>query len=188
MNKDQTATEQDVVKDLENQEADTETAEETENVDVECEETAQLEETAGEKSAEDEELNTKYMRLMADFQNYKRRTEKEKSDIYAYANEKIVSELLDVIDNFERALAHGEGDESFIQGMNNIFKIFKGVLEKSGLEEIEALGNEFDPNYHNAVMTEESSEYESGCVTEVLQRGYKLNGKVIRPSMVKVAN
>lgn len=188
MNKDQTATEQDVVKDLESQEADTETVEETENVDAECEETAQPEETAGEKSAEDEELNTKYMRLMADFQNYKRRTEKEKSDIYAYANEKIVSELLDVIDNFERALAHGEGDESFIQGMNNIFKIFKGVLEKSGLEEIEALGNEFDPNYHNAVMTEESSEYESGCVTEVLQRGYKLNGKVIRPSMVKVAN
>lgn len=141
-----------------------------------------------EADQEDEELNSKYMRLMADFQNYKRRTEKEKGDIYAYANEKIVSELLDVIDNFERALEHGEGDESFVQGMNNIFKILKGVLEKSGLEEIEALGTEFDPNFHNAVMTEDSSEYESGCVTQVLQKGYKLNSKVIRPSMVKVAN
>lgn len=141
-----------------------------------------------EADQEDEDLNSKYMRLMADFQNYKRRTEKEKGDIYAYANEKIVSELLDVIDNFERALEHGEGDESFVQGMNNIFKILKGVLEKSGLEEIEALGTEFDPNFHNAVMTEDSSEYESGCVTQVLQKGYKLNSKVIRPSMVKVAN
>lgn len=190
MNKDQTATEKELAEELETQDTvDTETVEETENIEAECEETEKTPaEKSGETTTEDEELNTKYMRLMADFQNYKRRTEKEKSDIYAYANEKIVSELLDVIDNFERALAHGEGDEGFVQGMNNIFKIFKGVLEKSGLEEIDALGNEFDPNFHNAVMTEESSEYESGCVTQVLQRGYKLNGKVIRPSMVKVAN
>lgn len=144
--------------------------------------------TEKEEAAEDEELNTKYLRLMADFQNYKRRTEKEKSDIYAYANEKLVGELLNVIDSFERALQHGECDDSFVQGMSNIFKMLKGVLEKSGLEEVEALGIEFDPNFHNAVMTEDSTEYESGCVTEVLQKGYKLNGKVIRPSMVKVAN
>lgn len=180
--------EQDVPVDLKNQE--TESAESTEEIADISEENPQeaaKEADSGTKE-EDEELNTKYMRLMADFQNYKRRTEKEKSDIYAYANEKIVSELLDVIDNFERALEHGEGDEGFVQGMNNIFKIFKGVLEKSGLEEIEALGTEFDPNFHNAVMTEDTEEYESGFVTQVLQRGYKLNGKVIRPSMVKVAN
>lgn len=140
-----------------------------------------------EGSPEEEGWNNKYVRLMADFQNYKRRTEKEKSDIYAYANEKIVCELLDVIDNFERALAFGEG-EGLVQGMNNTFKILKGVLEKSGLEEIGALGLEFDPTVHNAVMTEDSTEHDSNKVTAVLQKGYKLNGKTIRPSMVKVSN
>lgn len=174
--------------------AEQEIKEEVQTEEVEAEETVETcdsEETTNTETVEtkeDEELNAKYMRLMADFQNYKRRTEKEKSDIYAYANEKLVSELLNVIDSFERALDHGEADESFVQGMNNIFKMLKGVLEKSGLEEVEALGVEFDPNFHNAVMTEDSSEYESGFVTDVLQKGYKLNSKVIRPSMVKVAN
>lgn len=144
-----------------------------------------------EKKAEpeDEDLNTKYLRLMADFQNYKRRTEKEKSDIYAYANEKIIGELLDVIDNFDRALAQTDNaSDSFVCGMNMIFKQFTDVLKKSGLEEIEALGLDFDPNFHNAVMTEDTDEYESGKVSEVLQKGYMLNKKVVRPSMVKVAN
>lgn len=190
---DQTATEKkDLEKDLEEQQEeqtqDVPSQEGDEKKKAEDSEGVCEDKSESKESAEDEELNTKYMRLMADFQNYKRRTEKEKSDIYAYANEKIVSELLDVIDNFERALEHGEGDEGFVQGMNNIFKIFKGVLEKSGLEEIEALGAEFDPNFHNAVMTEDSNDYESGFVTQVLQKGYKLNGKVIRPTMVKVAN
>ncbi|MDY3239165.1 MAG: nucleotide exchange factor GrpE [Anaerovoracaceae bacterium] len=141
-----------------------------------------------ESTAEEEALNVKYMRLMADFQNFKRRTEKEKSDIYAFANEKIISELLNVIDNFERALLHGAEGDSFAEGMNLIFKQLQGVLEKAGVKEIEALGLDFDPNFHNAVMTEDSTEYESGKVTEVLQKGYTLNSKVIRPSMVKVAN
>ena len=141
-----------------------------------------------ESTAEEEALNVKYMRLMADFQNFKRRTEKEKNDIYAFANEKIVSELLNVIDNFERALLHGAEGDSFAEGMNLIFKQLQGVLEKAGVKEIEALGLDFDPNFHNAVMTEDSTEYESGKVTEVLQKGYTLNSKVIRPSMVKVAN
>ena len=141
-----------------------------------------------EKDPEEEALNTKYLRLMADFQNYKRRTEKEKSDIYAFANEKIVSELLNVIDNFERALDAGNEGDSFVEGMNLIFKQLQGVLEKAGVVEIEALGHEFDPNFHHAVMTEDSEEYESGKITAVLQKGYLLNNKVIRPSMVKVAN
>lgn len=141
-----------------------------------------------EKDPEEEALNTKYLRLMADFQNYKRRTEKEKSDIYAFANEKIVSELLNVIDNFERALDAGDEGDSFVEGMNLIFKQLQGVLEKAGVVEIEALGHEFDPNFHHAVMTEDSEEYESGKITAVLQKGYLLNNKVIRPSMVKVAN
>ncbi|MEG1583762.1 MAG: nucleotide exchange factor GrpE [Anaerovorax sp.] len=139
-------------------------------------------------SKEDEEINVKYMRLAADFQNYKRRVEKEKSDIYAYANEKIVVEMLDVIDNFERALEiPSDGGGSFIEGMEKIFKQFKGVLEKSGVEEIQSMGEDFDPNFHHAVLTGQSQEYESEKVIEVLQKGYTLNKKVIRPAMVKVA-
>ena len=93
------------------------------------------------------------MRLMADFQNYKKRVEKEKKDLYSYANEKLVTELLDVLDNFERALdQEGQGD-SFKEGMEMIFKQLGDVLKKSGLAEIPALGEEFDPNFHNAVMS-----------------------------------
>ena len=129
-----------------------------------------------QSDSEEEALNTKYL------------TEKEKSDIYAFANEKIISELLNVIDNFERALAAGDESDSFYQGMEMILKQLLGVLEKAGASEITALGEDFDPNFHNAVMTEDSTEYESGKVTEVLQKGYVLNNRVIRPSMVKVAN
>ncbi|MDF2655000.1 MAG: grpE [Bacillota bacterium] len=141
-----------------------------------------------EQNKEDEELNTRYLRLAADFQNFRKRVEKEKSDIYAYANEKIVVDLLDVIDNFERALEHSEGSsDSFSEGMNMIFKQFKGVLEKSGVEEMTPEGEPFDPNFHHAVIMESSGEHESGNVTQVLQKGYLLNKKVIRPAMVKVA-
>ena len=150
-------------------------------------ETEKADET-GESGAEDEALMAKYQRLLADFQNYKRRTEKEKSDIYAYANEKLILGLLEVIDNFERAVLSETADEKYAEGMEMIFKQLKGVLEKSGLEEIKALGEGFDPNFHNAVMTEDNDQFESGSVTEVLQKGYTLNGKVIRPSMVKVNN
>ena len=163
--------------------------EKTEGPEAEAEEAEKPEKAEkNEKDPEEEALNTKYLRLMADFQNYKRRTEKEKSDIYAFANEKIVSELLNVIDNFERALDAGNEGDSFVEGMNLIFKQLQGVLEKAGVVEIEALGREFDPNFHHAVMTEDSEEYESGKITAVLQKGYLLNNKVMRPSMVKVAN
>ena len=175
---------------LQEEELKTEPAEEAQETEEAAEENkeAAAEEEKKEMSAEDEALNMKYMRLMADFQNFKRRTEKEKSDIYAFANEKIVSELLNVIDNFERALALGQEGDSFVEGMNLIFKQLQGVLEKAGVKEIEALGQEFDPNFHNAVMMEDTDEFESGKVSCVLQKGYTLNNKVIRPSMVKVAN
>ena len=124
---------------------------------------------------------------MADFQNYKKRVEKEKKDLYSYANEKIIIELLSVLDNFERALEQETEGDGFKEGMEMIFKQLGDVLEKSGLAEIAALGEDFDPNFHNAVMTEETEEYESGKVSGVMQKGYTLNGKVIRPSMVKVA-
>ena len=149
---------------------------------------AEEKEQAAEKDPEEEALNVKYMRLMADFQNFKRRTEKEKSDIYAFANEKIVRELLDVIDNFERALAAGNDGDKFLEGMEMILKQLLAVLERAGVAEIKCLGEDFDPNFHNAVMTEDSAEYESGKVTAVLQKGYILNSRVVRPAMVKVAN
>ena len=142
------------------------------------------------KKAEAEENgDAKYLRLMAEFQNYKKRVAKEKSDIHSYANEKIVTELLEVLDNFERALATDNSTdvEGYAQGMKLIFDQLLGVLTKSGLVEVKALGEEFDPNMHNAVMTADSEEYDSNKVCSVLQKGYTLNGKVIRPSMVTVA-
>lgn len=149
---------------------------------------ASAEEAAdAEASKAEEEANAKLLRMMADFQNYKRRVEKEKKDLYSYANEKIVTDLLEVMDNFERALEQDTAD-GFKEGMEMIFKQLGTVLEKSGLAEIPALGEDFDPNVHNAVMTEETDEYESGKVSGVMQKGYTLNGKVIRPSMVKVVN
>ena len=142
-----------------------------------------------EEVKEDEDLNTKYLRLMADFQNYKKRTEKQKSEIHAYANEKIVLKLIEVMDNFERALGAdaSEGD-SFKQGIEMIFKQLSDVLTDAGVKEIEAESTVFNPNFHNAVMMEDTDKVESGMVSEVLQKGYTLNGKVIRPAMVKVAN
>lgn len=142
------------------------------------------------KKAEAEESgDAKYLRLMAEFQNYKKRVAKEKSDIHSYANEKIVTELLEVLDNFERALAADNSTdvEGYTQGMKLIFDQLLGVLTKSGLVEVKALGEEFDPSMHNAVMTADSDEYDSNKVCSVLQKGYTLNGKVIRPSMVTVA-
>ena len=162
-----------------------------------AEEAAEPEEKAAEpeKGTEEdprdkkiEELNAKYMRLMADFQNQKKRFDKEKADIYQYANEKIVKNLLEVLDNFERALdATKDADPNLHEGMELIFKQLMAALEKAGVAEIKALGEEFDPNFHNAVMMEETDEYESNKVSEVMQKGYTLNSRVIRPSMVKVA-
>lgn len=162
-----------------------------------AEEAAEPEEKASEpeKGTEEdprdkkiEELNAKYMRLMADFQNQKKRFDKEKADIHQFANEKIVKNLLEVLDNFERALdATKDADPSLHEGMELIFKQLMAALEKAGVAEIKALGEEFDPNFHNAVMMEETDEYESNKVSEVMQKGYTLNSRVIRPSMVKVA-
>lgn len=163
-----------------------EVEEETQAEDAQAEAAEETEAKAA--NPEEEALNERYLRLMADFQNFKRRTEKEKGDIYAFANEKIIGELLNVIDNFERALAAGNAEDNFYKGMEMILKQLLGVIEKAGASEIKALGEEFDPNFHNAIMMEDSSEYESGKVTAVLQKGYVLNNRVIRPSMVKVAN
>ena len=169
----------------------------TSKEDEQPESSESSEDNASEAAAEDnskkaeaeENGDAKYLRLMAEFQNYKKRVAKEKSDIHSYANEKIVTELLEVLDNFERALATDNSTdvEGYSQGMKLIFDQLLGVLTKSGLVEVKALGEEFDPNMHNAVMTADSEEYDSNKVCSVLQKGYTLNGKVIRPSMVTVA-
>ena len=135
----------------------------------------------------EEQESERYMRLMAEFQNFKRRAAKEKSDIHAFANERIIGDLLPVMDNFERALeTETEDTEAYAKGMQLIFEQMKTALEKAGLKEIEALGLDFDPNVHNAVMTDNTEEYENDKISKVLQKGYKLNDKVIRPSMVAV--
>ena len=136
-----------------------------------------------------EDSQTQYLRLAADFQNYKRRSEQEKASVYAMANEKFATELLEVLDNFERALtadtAPAEGD-GFGDGMRLVFKQLQGILERNNVAEIKTDGD-FDPNFHNAVMTEAAEGVESGKITKVLQKGYTLNEKVIRPAMVAVA-
>lgn len=144
---------------------------------------------ADDYTEEEDDLKAQHIRLMADFQNYKRRAEKAKRTSYSHGREDLVADLLPIIDNFERALEHeGDVDGGFKEGTEMIYKQLTDILKKAGLEEIEALGVEFDPNVHNAVMTEDTDEYESNVISEVMQKGYKLNGKVIRPSMVKVAN
>lgn len=149
------------------------------------EEEAKKAEEAAKKAEEAE--SERYMRLMAEFQNFKKRVAKEKSDIHAYANEKIVGELLPVLDNFERALESEGGDpEAYAKGMQLIFEQLKKALENAGLAEIKAMDEEFDPNVHNAVMTESIEDKEDGTVTKVFQKGYTLKDKVIRPSMVAV--
>lgn len=141
-----------------------------------------------EQSKESEDLKTQYLRLAADFQNFKKRSEKEKSDIYAHANKEIALDMLEVIDSFEIALSHKDSvEKNFVSGMEKILKQFQTVLEKNGIEEISAEGEEFDPIFHHAVMTEDTEDFESGHVSAVLKKGYMLNGKVIRAAMVKVA-
>lgn len=152
----------------------------------EVEKTEEKSEEKTEEKADDG--NEKYVRLMAEFQNYKKRVAKEKNDIREYATEKLVMELLPVLDNFERALAASAEDDpaGYAKGMELIFTQMVTELQKSGLAEVEAEGQDFDPTKHNAVMTEENEELESGKVSKVLQKGYALNDKVIRPSMVAV--
>lgn len=144
-----------------------------------------------EGKKETDEYKERYLRLQADFANYKKRIEKEKGSIYTFANEKLVTELLDVVDNFERAFTSINEeieDDNFYKGVVLVYKQLMNILEKNGLEEIEAKEEKFDPNLHHAVMQEKDDEYEENIVIDVFQKGYKLKDKVVRPSMVKVSN
>lgn len=134
-----------------------------------------------------EALMDKFMRLQADFANYKRRTEIQKTEFVELGVKKVVNDLLPVIDNFERALDSIVDKDSTYDGIIMIKDQLTDVLKKEGIVEMKALGEEFDPTYHHAVLTEDSDEYDSGYVIEVLQKGYLINEKTLRPAMVKVS-
>lgn len=165
-----------------------EVAEETvEAVEEAVEETVEeaVEETVSK--TEYASLYDKYLRLVAEFDNFKKRTQKEKEEIYSIAKTDVVMNLLPVIDNFERAEKFSD-DKNVEEGIALIKKQFIDVLKKIGIEEIEAENQPFDPNLHNAVLHEEREDVAENTVVEVLQKGYKLGDKVIRYAMVKVAN
>ncbi len=130
----------------------------------------------------------KYQRLKADFSNFRKRNIKEKEGISLQAQIELLEELITVIDNLERALLSAEdGNGGLKKGVKLIYKQFLNVLKQKGLEVIESEGKPFNHKYHEAIMQVEDSEYESGMIVEVMQKGYLFNGRVIRPAMVKVA-
>ncbi len=136
------------------------------------------------------ELNDRLIRQMAEFDNFRKRTEKEKQQMYGIGAADVVEKLLPVVDNFERGLAamtEEEKNTSFAQGIELVYKQLMTTLEGMGVTVIEAVGVEFNPDFHNAVMQAPSEEYESGIITQELQRGYLYKDKVVRHSMVMVA-
>ena len=135
-----------------------------------------------------EELNDKLMRQMAEFDNYRKRTEKEKAANYIVGARDVIEKLLPVVDNFERGLANADESDPFVDGMNKVYKQLVTIFEDLGVEPIEAVGKEFDPNLHNAVMHIDDEELGENIVAEEFQKGYIYKDKVVRHSMVKVAN
>lgn len=141
-----------------------------------------------QERARAEDLFGKLARMQADFENYKRRSARDREDIYKYASEGLLMQLLPVLDNFDRALASkGEAPVRVIEGIEMIYRQFGELLEREGLNVVPALGEVFDPTRHEAVMQEEASGQPENTVTAELRKGYSLKGKVIRPAMVKVA-
>jgi molecular chaperone GrpE len=140
---------------------------------------------------EAEENYNRYLRTQADFDNFRRRSRKEKEEFLQYAALPLIESLLPAFDNLERAINSSEESKNFdslVKGVDMVFRQVNEVLSKEGLKPIEALGKPFDPHYHQAVMQEESTEHEAGIVIAELQKGYMLKDKVIRPSMVKVSS
>lgn len=136
------------------------------------------------------EQQQRTLRAQADFDNFRRRTLKEKEELAKYASSKLITELLPVVDNFERALAATEDTpefESFSKGVSMIFRQLETVLGAEGLTAMNSVGQPFNPEFHQAIMQVESDEYEEGIVVEEVQKGYMLKDKVLRPAMVKVS-
>ncbi|MGI6325294.1 MAG: nucleotide exchange factor GrpE [Bacilli bacterium] len=137
------------------------------------------------------ELEEKLLRNQAELINFKRRKEEEVSKLLEYSNLELIREILPILDNFERAIKMDDDDltdevSRFLEGFKMIYSEFRRILNDFGVTEIEALDQLFDPTYHEAVMTDENKDKESGIVLEVLQKGYKLKDRAIRPAMVKV--
>ncbi len=138
-----------------------------------------------------EELNDRLLRNMAEFENFRNRSEKEKSLMFEIGAKSVVEKILPVVDNFERglgAVAEEEKENAFVKGMEAMYKQFSTVLEEIGVVPIEAVGNEFDPNLHNAVMHDEDDSMEANIISEEFQKGYMYKDSVVRHSMVKVVN
>lgn len=177
-----------------------ETAEKAENADAEASEADSedpdkkksfFKKKKDKKDEQIEELTDKVKRQMAEFDNFRKRTEKEKSQMYDMGAKTIVEKILPVIDNFERGLAavpEDNKEDAFVVGMDKIYRQMLTVLEEAGVKPIEAVGAEFDPNFHNAVMHVEDETLGENVVAEELQKGYMYRDTVVRHSMVKVAN
>ena len=143
------------------------------------------------KDEQIEELKDKLTRQMAEFDNFRKRTEKEKSVMYEIGAKDIIEKILPVVDNFERglgAVTEEQKEDSFVSGMEMIYKQIMTTLDSVGVKAIEAVGNEFDPDFHNAVMHVEDEEVGENIVVEEFQKGYTYRDTVVRHSMVKVAN
>ena len=152
-----------------------------EDVPVEEDKAAMLE-------AQLKEKDDRILRLQADFENFRRRTAKEKEELAAVITQNLLTDLLPLLDNFERAMAVEQSDvEAFQKGVEMIYTQLREVMVGHGLEGIEAEGKPFDPNLHQAVMRVENPDVEDGTITQVLQKGYQAKGRVIRPAMVQVA-
>ncbi|CAM4266362.1 nucleotide exchange factor GrpE [Paenibacillus tarimensis] len=188
-----TATEQDET--LNQAEETQDTAGVNQDIDSreEAEETVEATQTTDrEKELEQlvEEHQQRLLRTQADYDNFRRRTQKEKEELAQYASMKLVGQLLPVMDNFERAIGASKesGDfDALSKGVDMIFRQMAQLLEQEGLRPMESVGQPFNPEFHQAVMTVESDEYEEGTVVEELQKGYMLKEKVLRPAMVKVS-
>ena len=134
-----------------------------------------------------EAMKDQYQRMLAEYANYKRRTEQEKEQLGEFTKAETLRQLLTSVDNLERAVAAPEGEE-YKKGVDMTIRQFQETLQKLGLEEIEADGAAFNPEWHNAVMREDADGVEPDTITEVFQKGYKVGNRILRPAMVKVAN
>lgn len=151
------------------------------------EEVKEKNEKIEEMDAEIDDLLSRLQRLQADFVNYRKRSQREKAEMTTQGKVELCASLLPVIDNFERALKAEDNEDDFYQGVEMIYNQLLKTFSEQGIEEILAKGEEFNPEYHEAIMRVESEEFEEGTVVEVVQKGFSLEDRVIRPAMVKVA-
>lgn len=182
--------EEKVEEESEEKENDSETEEDAESDEKKKDGSKLFKKKKDKKDEKIEELNDKYTRLFAEFDNFRKRSEKEKKAMFEVGAKSVIEKILPIIDNFERGLATIPEEEKtgFAEGMDKIYKQLITSLEEAGVKQIEAVGQEFDPNLHNAVMHVEDESLGENIVAEELQKGYIYRETVVRHSMVKVAN